>query len=157
MTRATPGRKPNRERHRQVAELRRRGWTVRAIGRRLGISYQRVVVILRTSGLPVDLPPVRCATCGAEVGPRRRAGVPAGRVRCLRCLGKSSAVRFTQRLRACRLRAGLMQRELADRCDLARSTIGAYERGVAEPSASALARLARVLGPGLYVHATPRG
>jgi hypothetical protein len=38
MTRATPGRKPNRERHRQVAELRRRGWTVRAIGRRLGIS-----------------------------------------------------------------------------------------------------------------------
>ena len=69
MPRASPGRKPNRERHRQVAELRRRGWTVRAIGRRLGISYQRVVVILRTGGLPADLPPIRCAACGAEVGP----------------------------------------------------------------------------------------
>jgi hypothetical protein len=33
MTSATRGRKPNRERHRQVAELRCRGWTVRAIGR----------------------------------------------------------------------------------------------------------------------------
>jgi transcriptional regulator with XRE-family HTH domain len=149
MDRAPRGRKPNRERHRQAAELRRRGWTVRAIGRRLGISYQRVVVILRTSGLPSAIPPVRCATCGAEIGPRRRAGVPAGRVRCLRCLGKSPAARFWQRLRACRLRAGLTQHQLADRCDLARATIGAYERGVAEPSASALARLARVLGPGL--------
>ena len=146
MTRATRGPKPNRERHRQVAELRGRGWTVQAIGRRLGISYQRVVVILRTSGLPVDLPPVRCSTCGAEIGPRRRAGVPAWRVRCLRCLDKSSVVRFAQRLRACRLRAGLTQRELADRCDLARSTIGAYERGAAEPLMTARERLVQVLG-----------
>jgi transcriptional regulator with XRE-family HTH domain len=149
MAGATPGRKPNRKRHRQVAELRRRGWTLRAIGRRLGITYQRVTVILRTSGLPSDLPPVRCAACGAEIGPRRRAGVPAAPVRCLRCLGRSSAVRFAQRLRACRLRAGLMQRELADRCGLARATIGAYERGAAEPSATALRRLVRVLGPEL--------
>jgi DNA-binding XRE family transcriptional regulator len=115
----------------------------------VGISYQRAVVILHTSGLPSDLPPVRCSACGAEIGPRCRAGVPAGRVRCLRCLGKSSAARFGQRLRACRLRAGLTQRELADRCDLARATIGAYERGAAEPSATALRRLVRVLGPGL--------
>jgi transcriptional regulator with XRE-family HTH domain len=149
MRRATRGPKPNRERHRQVAELRRRGWTLRAIGRRLGITYQRVAVILRTSGLPSDLPPVRCSACGAEIGTRRRAGVPAAPVRCLRCLDKSSAVPFGQRLRACRLRAGLMQRELADRCDLARATIGAYERGAAEPSATALRRLVRVLGPGL--------
>jgi transcriptional regulator with XRE-family HTH domain len=149
MIRAPRGRPPNRERHRRVAELRRRGWTLRAIGRRLGISYQRVVVILRTSGLPSDLPPVRCATCGAEIGPRRRAGVPAGRVRCLRCLGKSPAARFGQRLRACRLRAGLTQRQLADRCDLARTTIGAYERGAAEPTAPTLERLVPVLGPGL--------
>jgi DNA-binding XRE family transcriptional regulator len=149
MAGATPGRKPNRERHREVAELRRRGWTVRAIGRRLGISYQRAVVILHTSGLPADLPPVCCVTCGAEVGPRRRAGVPAAPVRCLRCLDESSAVPFGQRLRTCRLRAGLMQRELADRCGLARATIGAYERGAAEPSATALRRLVRVLGPGL--------
>ena len=149
MAGATRGRKPNRERHRQAAELRRRGWTLRAIGRRLGITYQRVVVILRTSGLAVDLPPVRCATCGAEIGPRRRAGVPAAPVRCLRCLDKSSAVPFAHRLRACRLRAGLMQRELAHRCGLARVTIGAYERGAAEPSATALRRLVRVLGPGL--------
>jgi DNA-binding XRE family transcriptional regulator len=149
MTRPTPGRPPNRERHREVAELRRRGWTVRAIGRRLSISYQRVLTILRISGLPSDLPPVRCAACGAEVGPRRRAGVPAAPVRCLRCLDESSAVPFGQRLRTCRLRTGLMQRELAHRCGLARATIGAYERGAAEPSASALRRLARVLGPGL--------
>jgi transcriptional regulator with XRE-family HTH domain len=146
MAGATPGRKPNRERHRQVAELRRRGWTMRAIGRRLGISRPRVVVILRTSGLPSGLPPVRCAGCGAEIGPRRRAGVPAWRVRCLRCLDKSSVVRFAQRLRACRLRAGLTQRELADRCDLARSTIGAYERGAAEPTAPTLALVVQVLG-----------
>jgi transcriptional regulator with XRE-family HTH domain len=146
MTRATRGPKPNRERHRQVAELRRRGWTVRAIGRRFGISYQRVVVILRSSGLPADLPPVRCSACGAEIGPRCRAGVPAGRVRCLGCLGKPSAARFGQRLRACRLRAGLTQRELADRCDLARSTLSAYERSGARPTAPTLARVVQVLG-----------
>jgi hypothetical protein len=38
-----------------------------------------VLVILQTSGLPSGLLPVRCAACGAEIGPRRRAGVPAGR------------------------------------------------------------------------------
>ena len=146
MADATPGRPPNRERHRRVAELRRRGWSVRAIGRRLGISYQRVLVILQTSGLPSDLPPVRCAACGAEVGPRRRAGVPAAPVRCLRCLDESSAVPFAQRLRACRLRAGLAQRELADRCDLARSTLSAYERSGARPTAPTLARVVQVLG-----------
>jgi transcriptional regulator with XRE-family HTH domain len=42
-----------------------------------------------------------------------------------------------------------MQWELAHRCGLARVTIGAYVRGAAEPSATALRRLARVLGPGL--------
>jgi transcriptional regulator with XRE-family HTH domain len=131
MPRASPGRKPNRERHRQVAELRRRGWTVRALGRHLGISHQRVFEILRTSGLPSDLPPIRCAACGAEIGPRCRAGVPAGRMRCLRCLGATPAARFGQRLRACRLRAGLTQRELADRCDLARPTIGARQHAPA--------------------------
>src|SRR6516165_6536917 len=140
MAGATPGRKPNRERHRQVAELRRRGWTVRAIGGRLGISYQRVVVILQTSGLPSHLPPVRCNACRAEIGPRRRAGVPAAPVRCLRCLGNTSADRFDQRLRVCRLRACLTQTELADSCGLARSTIGAYERGAAEPLAATLER-----------------
>ena len=72
--------------------------------------------------------------------------MPAVPLRCLRCLGKTSAARFSQRLRACRLRAGLTQRELADRCDLARSTIGAYERGAAEPPASALDRLVPSLG-----------
>jgi transcriptional regulator with XRE-family HTH domain len=143
---ATRGRKPNRERHRQVAEMRRRGWTVRAIAKRLGISYQRVVVILQTSGLPAPLPPVRCTACGAEIGPRRRAGVPAGPMRCLRCLGKTSADRFGHRLRACRLRACLTQSELADRCGLARSTIGAYERGAAEPLMTARERLVQVLG-----------
>ena len=146
MAGATRGRKPNRERHRQVAELRRRGWTLLAIGRRLGVSRQRVFEILQTSGLPAELPPVRCATCGAEIGPRRRAGVPAGRVRCLRCLGQTPTARFGLRLRACRLRMGLTQRELADRCDLGRSIIGAYERGVAEPPAPTLARLVPVLG-----------
>jgi DNA-binding XRE family transcriptional regulator len=119
---------------------------MRAIGRRLGISRQRVFEILRTSGLPSDLPPVRCSACGAEIGPRHRAGVPAGRVRCLRCLGQTPAAPFGLRLRACRLRVGLTQRELADRCDLGRSIIGAYERGVAEPPATTLARLVQVLG-----------
>jgi transcriptional regulator with XRE-family HTH domain len=157
MTRATRGRKPNRERHREVAELRRRGWTMSAIGRRLGISRQRVFEILRTSGLPSELPPVRCATCKAALGPRCGAGVPTTPVRCPRCLGKMSATRLGQLLRTCRLRAGLTQRQLADRCDLARSTIGANERGTAKPTATALDQLARVLGPGLYVRATPRG
>jgi DNA-binding XRE family transcriptional regulator len=148
---ATPGRKPNRERHHQVAELRRHAWTMKAIGRR------RVVAILQTSGRQAALPPVRCSACGAEVGPRRRAGVPAAPVRCLRCLDKSTAVPFAQRLRTRRLRAGLTQRQLADRRGLARSTVAAYERGAAEPTAPTLKRLVEVPGSGLYVHATPRG
>jgi DNA-binding XRE family transcriptional regulator len=70
-------------------------------------------------------------------------------VRRLRCLGQSSAARFGQRLRARRLRGGLTQGELVHRCDLARSTICAYERGAPEPTATALERLVRELGWGL--------
>ncbi|MCW2525281.1 MAG: putative transcriptional repressor [Pseudonocardiales bacterium] len=50
-------------------------------------------------------------------------------------------------LRAHRLRLGLTQRELAERADLASpGRIAAWERGVEQPSASYVPKLARALG-----------
>ena len=49
-------------------------------------------------------------------------------------------------VRRARLRAGLSQEGLADRCDLDRTYIGGVERGERNPSLTSLAKVAAGLG-----------
>jgi transcriptional regulator with XRE-family HTH domain len=56
-------------------------------------------------------------------------------------------------LRSARRRAGLTQAELADRADVPRSVLSAYENGRRQPSVAMLARLAAAGGLTLHLSA----
>jgi transcriptional regulator with XRE-family HTH domain len=70
-------------------------------------------------------------------------------VLCPGCLGRQPGATFGQRLRACRLAAGLSQGELARRSGIARTAVQNYEQGRWSPRPAPLARLVRVVGPGV--------
>ena len=55
-------------------------------------------------------------------------------------------VRFPNRIREYRLKAGLSQRSLAGRLGLRRNAISAWERGISSPVVSHLLRMAKTLG-----------
>jgi transcriptional regulator with XRE-family HTH domain len=55
---------------------------------------------------------------------------------------------FSKNLRAARLRAGLSQEQLADRCDLHPTEISRLERARREPRLGTIVRVARALGIG---------
>jgi transcriptional regulator with XRE-family HTH domain len=63
---------------------------------------------------------------------------------------------FAQRLRPLRAARGLTRSALEGLAKVAHSEVIRYERGEKQPGPATLAGLVRVLGPGLYVHATPR-
>lgn len=46
------GNTPNVARRAYVAKLYLKGWSARAIGTQLGVSYQAVLALLRRSGIP---------------------------------------------------------------------------------------------------------
>lgn len=79
----------------------------------------------------------------------RRGLLGRGTAVCLDCLASQPEAPFAERLRACRLAAGLTQEELAERAGLSPTSIWQYEQGEALPRAGTRACLARVLGPGL--------
>jgi DNA-binding XRE family transcriptional regulator len=118
------------------------------IGARLGLTKQGAAYLLAKAGAAGPLAgAVRCQGCGAEVA-RGRPGFRRQAVLCPGCLGPRGAT-FGQRLRACRLAAGLSQGELAGRSGIARTAVQNYEQGRWSPRPAPLARLVRVLGPGL--------
>lgn len=55
-------------------------------------------------------------------------------------------VRFPNRIRDYRLKAGLSQRALAAQLGLRRNAVSSWERGVSSPSVGNLFRLAKTLG-----------
>jgi transcriptional regulator with XRE-family HTH domain len=153
---AKRGRPPDVGRRRQAAELRARGLSLAEVGRRLGISKQAAHQLLRGAGAPGP-GPVRCAACGAAVGRpalRTRRTPPA---LCPACLAKRPGAPFGLRLLAHRLAAGLSRSELEERAGVARKLIARYEGGGVRPRAETLARLAGVLGSGLFAAGGGRG
>jgi ribosome-binding protein aMBF1 (putative translation factor) len=78
----------------------------------------------------------------------------AGRLRWL-CPGESNAIdesNFGFVLRELRQRAGLSQRELAERIGSTQSAIARMEKGEAEPKLCTLEKLAEALKRDLHVH-----
>ena len=55
-------------------------------------------------------------------------------------------VRFPNRIREYRLKAGLSQRDLAGQLGLRRNAVSAWERGISSPGLAHLLRLAKTLG-----------
>jgi transcriptional regulator with XRE-family HTH domain len=139
------GRKPDLGRWRQVARLRARGLTLEAIGRRLGLSRQRVYAILEAARRR-ETQAVPCRLCGTIIAPEGALARHGRQALCLTCLGRSPATPFGERLRAYRLAAGLTRAELARRAELWGGALQAYEEGQSRPSSASLQRLAQALG-----------
>lgn len=54
--------------------------------------------------------------------------------------------KFNENLKAARIRAGLTQKEVADRLGVGKSTYSQYETGTNEPSIPRIKALAKILG-----------
>jgi transcriptional regulator with XRE-family HTH domain len=132
-----------------MARLRAEGLTLAEIGRRLGVSRQRVKVALDNVGLG-RRPPLRCHQCKAVILTHSPTQLPPLSVYCLPCLNRHPKARFGDRLRAFRYAAGLTQEQLAAKAGLPKATLHRHESGAVErlPWPTMVA-LARVLGAGL--------
>jgi transcriptional regulator with XRE-family HTH domain len=140
------GRLTNQVRRRKMAALRAKGLTFEEIGRRLGVTKQRVGQLLQSIGTTGFA--LRCCDCGAEIASRlSRAGrnVPS---LCLACLGKTPGHRIGERLKTKRLIAGLTQREVAAEMGITPQAVALFEKGTCKPTPETLAQLVAALGPG---------
>jgi transcriptional regulator with XRE-family HTH domain len=143
---AKRGRPADLERRRLAAELRARGLSLAEVGRRLGVTKQAADQLLRPlSGYATS----SCVSCGKPALGDRPAP------RCVACRAADPAASFAERLRACRLAAGLTQARLAARAGVSEATVSDYECDPRRPRPRLLAALARVLGPGLQGPAGP--
>jgi transcriptional regulator with XRE-family HTH domain len=142
------GRKPDAKRRAEIARLRAKGLSLAEIGRRLGVSRQSVQVTLRAMARPA-VRTVACSACGAAVVSEGALPSDAKAALCLRCLGRRPGTPFGQRLKACRLAAGLTKADLARRAGFRPQMLRHYETGLREPRWTQLARLVAVLGPAL--------
>ena len=144
---------PDEARRREATRLRDEGLSLQEIGRRLGVTRQRVEQIFRA----VERARARCLTCracGGMASPPGSAPADVRIVLCLTCLAQRPDAPFAERLRTCRAAAGLTVRELARRAGLSTEKLRYYETGAREPRWGPLASMVRVLGPAL-VAVTP--
>ncbi|HEX5273020.1 MAG TPA: helix-turn-helix domain-containing protein [Gemmataceae bacterium] len=149
------GRRREARRNAEMADLRRRGWTLAEIGAHFGISRQAVNAALgrppdpRPPCVKVPKPaPPSCPGCGAVLRRRRRAG-PHSSALCLPCLASRPDASLAERLRAHRMASGLTCERLAAKAGVVASTITHYETGRRVPRSKTLARLAKALGRGI--------
>jgi transcriptional regulator with XRE-family HTH domain len=142
------GRRPNPGRRGEIAGLCAEGLSQAEIGRRLGVSRQSVQVTLRAMAR-VPVRSVACAGCGTSIVSAGVLPSDAGVALCLPCLAKRPKASFAQRLKACRLAAGLTKAEVAERAGLTQQMLRHYECGAREPRWRQVARLVCVLGPAL--------
>jgi transcriptional regulator with XRE-family HTH domain len=152
------GRTTDPARRRKAERLRARGLTFKQIARRLGVTAQGVRYMLGlTPPRPRAIrPDLRCATCRRVIPGSGTTGRTAGAVYCTTCLATMPDATFAQRVRSLRVARGLSRPALARLAGLDPSHLSLYERGRVQPRPVTVARLVRVLGPGLYVQGTPR-
>ena len=145
------GPKPDEGRRRKMARLRARGLTLEEIGRRLGVTRACVCHALRKMRDPTPPRPrsVPCSGCGEPIASPAAIPSDAGSALCLPCLAQTPDAPFGQRLKACRLAAGLSKADLAGRSGVPLGRLVAYEAGGIEPKWPTVAQLVRVLGPDL--------
>jgi hypothetical protein len=139
-----------------MARLRAQGLTYRAIGHRLRLSDVCVRVTLLKMGLrSLERVPVRCASCGLVAGKMHLRGRRFGPVVCLSCLDQRPDATFAQRLKACRVAAGLTLPEVAQQSGVALGALHRYMINFCYPRRTTLAKLIGVLGPRLLPPGQP--
>ena len=144
------GAKPDERRRREMANLRAQGLSYAEIGRRLGVSRQCVQRLLQRAGAAEPGPLVfRCRACRTPIASVRGPRMHNREAYCLACLARHPEATFGQRLKACRLAAGLTLRQLADTAGMPYPLLAAYERHARHPRWPTIARLVRLLGPDL--------
>jgi transcriptional regulator with XRE-family HTH domain len=143
------GRKCDQKRGAEMARLRAQGLTLAEIGRRFGVSRQRVHEALASRLRPPPPRSVACAGCGAPVASAGVLPGDAGRALCLVCLVSRPEAPFGIRLKSLRLAAGLMKAELGRRAGAALHHLARYEDGRRVPRRQVTERLARALGMAL--------
>jgi hypothetical protein len=150
---AGSGRPRDAARRAEAARLRRNGLTFAEIGRCLGVTRQCASALLRP---PVpkrkSSAPATCYVCGRPLVALAGPPVPAESAHgtlCLPCLAKQPDATFAQRLRSCRVAAGLSAARLGALAGLPQGRVGRHEAGSSPPKYDHLRRIAAVLGPRL--------
>ena len=92
---------------------------------------------------------VRCSGCSAAITAGHHAVGLNRPALCLACLAERPDAPFADRLKTCRLAAGLTVEQLAARSGVPAHTIHAAERGCCWPRWERVAKLVRVLGADL--------
>ena len=130
------GRKPDAKRRRRIQQLRARGLSLPAIGRRLGVTFQCIQRTIRRMAEDGQRRPrsVPCCACGDRIISQGVCQSDRGQALCLACLAELPDAPFGQRLRACRLAAGLSRSELTERCGLEHDRIRFYELQCGNPT-----------------------
>jgi DNA-binding transcriptional regulator YiaG len=150
------GRTTDPARRRKAERWRARGLTFKEIGLRLGLTAQGVRYMLGlTPERPRRIrPDLGCAHCRRVMPGSGTTGGTAGAVYCTACLATMPDATFAQRVRSLRVARGLSRPALAREAGVSVPLLSLHERGRRRPRPATLARLARVLGPGLVgVHA----
>jgi transcriptional regulator with XRE-family HTH domain len=138
--------KLNPAQRRKAAQLRARGWTLAAVGRRFRVSTATVHRVLNGEASACRAMP--CSTCGAAVAAAVRRG-DEGATLCRPCATRLPGVTLGQRLKAFRLDAGLTRGALARRAVVSAAKFSEYEHDRVKPNLLTRAKLARALGVGL--------
>jgi transcriptional regulator with XRE-family HTH domain len=144
------GRKPDLERHRQVADLRNKGLSMAEIGRQLGISRQAVHATLRSLQSP-HRRVVLCRKCKMPIDPTGVLPREAKNTLCLICMARGPEATFGQRLKAFRLAVAMNRTELAREAGISPPMIQHYEEDRHFPNTASRFKLAEALGITLEV------
>jgi DNA-binding CsgD family transcriptional regulator len=152
---AYSGRRRDQARRQQVVQLRAQGMSVADIARRLGLTRQGVLHHLRPVAVP-GAPAVYCRRCGAIALPANSNLREPRPALCPACVAQQPGVPFSAILRAYRLAAGYTRAELARRSGVHANTVLTCESaGRGRPRRDTVAKLVRVLGPGLLATGAP--
>ena len=111
------------------------------------MSKQCAYVLIRehAGGGPCPKPPIRCRECQAELNLKGATWRDNLKALCVPC---SAGKPLAERLKARRIAAGFLIKELARRAGLMRNTVSQIEHGrsMLRPCKETLAKLVRVLG-----------
>jgi transcriptional regulator with XRE-family HTH domain len=147
------GRRRDAARRAEAARLRRQGLTFAEIGRRLGVTRQCASALVRP---PVSKrktsAPAACYSCGRPLVALAGPPVPAESANdtlCLPCLSRQPETTFAQRLRSCRVAAGLSAARLCALAGLPPGYVTRHEARHSKPHARHLRQIAAALGPRL--------
>jgi len=134
-------------RRRKVAKLRAKGLSFEEIGRRVGVSKQRVAQLLHSiAAISFDL---RCHDCGVKIAAGLKRAARNAPPLCPACLTRTPGASIGERLKAYRLGVGLTQRLVATQAGITPQALAQFEQSTCQPTPATLERLVAVFGPDL--------